>query len=406
MLTKRRTHNDAQQPLMPSARASRALPRDLRGLALYDVETAELSGQSLGVVDDPRRGQFVACVRVEGGSFAMAPAREQEHRLQRWGDLVATIANSSSLVRRIGFVSRSIPSDSNRQLDYFESAGDPDAGTDVRGSYLELLERYERSADQREVLVWISTARASGAQRQERLEALAGEVVRLCHLLGRAQIHVTQILDRIDLGLAIRAAYDPWGRADRLEYARRIRAQAPERVGDLLEIAPAALDPRWHELHADRGLHRTAWVSQWPRTEVGALFLLPLVVNPNVVRSVAWVAELEDPARALRDINTQAIDARSDATSLDRMQQRPTITKQQRWRGIFERERELGAGHAKVAHNAYVTTSVLGDDVRALDRAWERTRQNAAAAQLQLQVLPRRQDQALTMTMPLGRGIR
>lgn len=399
------TSDPASAGALPSTRASRALPRDLRGVRLHDVTVPELDGQTLGVVEDPRRDQLVAVVRVEGGSFAMAPAAEQEQRLGRWGSLVATVAQSSTLVRRIGFVSRSIPSDSNRQLDYFETASDPDAGADVRRSYLELLERYESTADQREVLVWISTHRPARKQLAEHLRNLGAEVAGLCRLLNSAEIRVTQILDRVDLGLAIRASYDPWGRADRAEYARQIRAQAPERVGDLLEIAPADVDPRWHELRADRGLHRTAWVKQWPRTEVGALFLMPLVVNPHVVRSVAWVAQLVDPTAALTDINSQAIDAKSDQVTLARLQQRPTITKEQRWRGVFARERELGAGHAKVLHNAYVTTSVLGDDQRALERAWEKTRANAAAARLQLQVIPRRQDQAITLTMPLGRGI-
>lgn len=390
----------------PSARAGRALPRDLRGIRLHDIVVPELDRQPLGVVEDPRRGQLVAAVRVEGGSFAMAPAREQETRVGRWGSLVATIAQSSTIVRRIGFVSRSIPSDSNPQLDYFETAASPDAGPEVRSSYLELLERYEQTADQREVLVWIATDRPGPRHLASRLEALGAEAARLCGLLNRAQIRVTQVLDRVDLSLAIRATYDPWGRADRAEYARRVRLQAPDRVGDLLEIAPADVDPRWHELRADRGLHRTAWVKQWPRTEVGALFLMPLIVDPSVVRSVAWVAQLEDPTAALNAINSQAIDARTDQMALERMQQRPTITRQKTWAGVFARERELGAGHARILHNAYVTTSVLGDDPRALDRAWDRTRSNAAASHLQLQVLAARQAQAITMTMPLGRGLR
>lgn len=391
---------------LPSRRAARALPRDLRGVQLHDVVVPELDGQVLGVVEDPRRGHLVASVRVEGGSFAMAPAREQEDRLGRWGALVATVAQSSRLVVRLGFVSRSIPSDSDRQLEYFEQAADPHCDRLVHGSYLELLQRYEATADQREVLAWVACPRPPRRQLPERLQQLGGEVARLCALLDRAQIRVVSVLDRVDVALAIRAAYDPWGRADRAEYARQIRAQAPERVGDLLEIAPADIRPGWHELRADRGLHRTAWVKQWPRTDVGALFLMPLIVNPSVVRTVAWVAQLQDPASALSDINSQAIDARSDQVALDRIGQRATITRQQKWQGVFAREQELGAGHAKVLHNAYVCTSVLGDDPRALEQAWEKTRQNAAAARLQLQVIAARQDQAITLTMPLGRGIR
>ena len=56
-------------------------------------------------------------------------------------------------------MSRSIPSEVNLQLDYFQEAADRCAGPDLRDSYLELLERYAATADQREVLVWIAAAR-------------------------------------------------------------------------------------------------------------------------------------------------------------------------------------------------------------------------------------------------------
>ena len=86
--------------------------------------------------------------------------------------------------------------------------------------------------------------------------------------------------------------------------------------------------------------------------------------------------------------------------------QRPTITRRQRWAGIDRRERELGAGHAEVHHAAYVATTVRGNDTRELERAWQVTEQNASAARMRLEVLTRRQAQALTLTLPLGRGLR
>jgi hypothetical protein len=374
---------------------------------LHDVVVPALSGRLLGVVEDRRRGQLIACVRVEGGSFALAPTAEQEQRVNRWGALVANIARSNRHVRRVGFISRTIPSDTNPQLDYFAEAGDPAVTDIVRQSYLELLQRYERTADQREVLFFLTTDRPPHPKRlPEALAHLGDDVAHVSTMFARARMKVTDVLDRVDLALAIRAGFDPWGRAARLEYARRVRSDAAERVGDLVELAPSSVSDRWREVQADRGLHRTAWVSQWPTTEVGALFLLPLIVNPHVVRTIAWVAELRDPAAALRDINHQAIDAQSDQLAMARLGQRPTISRRQKWLGVAAREQELGRGHGEVRHAAYVTTSVFGDDLRALDRAWATTEQDAAQSGVRLEVLARRQAQALTHTLPLGRGIR
>ena len=74
------------------------------------------------------------------------------------------------MVRRVGWVSRSIPSEVNLQLEYFQEASDPRAGPDLRDSYLELLERYAATADQREVLVWIAAARPERRLLDERLQ--------------------------------------------------------------------------------------------------------------------------------------------------------------------------------------------------------------------------------------------
>jgi hypothetical protein len=392
---------------LPSRRAARALPRDLVGVQLHDIAVPALKHRNLGILEDPRRGQLTACVRVEGGSFALAPTQEQEHRINRWGGLVANIARSNRHVAKVGFVSRTIPSDTNQQLEYFTEAASASTSDTVRRSYLELLQLYQRTADQREVLFFLTAHRPPSARHlPEAMEKLADAVVQVRSMFAQARMRVTHVLDRVDVALALRAGYDPWGRAARLEYAKNVRRSAPERVGDLLELAPSSVSDRWREVQADRGLHRTAWVSQWPSTEVGALFFLPLIVNPHVVRSVAWVAELRDPAAALRDINHQAIDVQSDQQAMARMGQRPTITKRQKWRGVAAREQELGRGHGGVRHAAFVTTSVFGDDPPALERAWSVTEQDAAQTGIRLEVLARRQAQALTLTLPMGRGIR
>lgn len=393
---------------LPSRRAARALPRDLRGVELHDVPAPGLPTRAgmLGVLEDPRRNHLVVVVRVEGGSFALATSHEQEQRINHWGSIVAAIGRSNRAVRRVGFVSRSIPSDANLQRSYFDEAHDPRAPRQVLDSYGELLQRYQRTADQREVLFLLAVDRMDGKRRTEQMQLLASVMRDVAGMLGRARISVTDALDRVDLALAIRAGFDPWGRAARSEYADRVRVEAPERVGDLLELAPSSMSDRWREVQADRALHRTAWVNQWPSTEVGSLFFLPMVVNPHVVRSIAWVAELSDPGAALRDINRQAIDADADRLTMNRVGQRASVTKRQKWRGIAAREQELGRGHGEVRHTAFVTTSVFGDDVAALEQAWQITEQDAAQTRIGLEVLANRQAQALTMTLPLGRGIR
>ena len=50
---------------------------------------------------------------------------------------------------------------------------------------------------------------------------------------------------------------------------------------------PTARDEHWAHLAADGALHCTLWVAEWPRIDVRALFLQPLLMDTRATRSVA-----------------------------------------------------------------------------------------------------------------------
>ena len=64
-----------------------------------------------------------------------------------------------------------------------------------------------------------------------------------------------------------------------------------ETVPDALSLGPIAADAEWNSYRTDGGIHRTYWVSQWPRLPVGPLFMTPLLFSAHAVHSVSVVIE-------------------------------------------------------------------------------------------------------------------
>src|SRR5204863_420332 len=53
----------------------------------------------------------------------------------------------------------------------------------------------------------------------------------------------------------------------------------------------------------DRGaVHATYWIASWPRTDVGAAFLSPLLLHAQMARAVGVTIELISPLKAIREV--------------------------------------------------------------------------------------------------------
>ena len=83
-----------------------------------------------------------------------------------------------------------------------------------------------------------------------------------------------------------------------VDYRLRPAVGAFERPVDATRpLEPTAAEPTWDLLRTDGVLHRTYWVAQWPRLEVGPAFLGPLLLTTTAVRSFSVVVEPVPPRR-------------------------------------------------------------------------------------------------------------
>jgi hypothetical protein len=398
-----------------------ARPSELADVELLEVAMSRYQGALLGVAKDRSAGTLTATLRVSGRAFALLAPEEREARLEEYGAVLAALARDDSPVRRITWIERTLPADADALGSYLLEAKRSDAPLDDPPdeliSYLQLIGRAGDVAEEHELLfsLQIDTRRPWARRAITRmgggdlgaLAVLASEVGQLIELLDEAGITVTGLLTRSGLAAAIRSGYDPWGHRQR---QRQLDLHTETDSGIAPHtVAPTSRDEYWGRLAVDGALHCTLWVAEWPRIDVRALFLQPLLMDTRVTRSVAMVMELVGPARATRRAERAATEAATEQSLRARVGQRTSHRQVQRDQAATQRERELAEGHAAVRYAAYVTVSVPSGGPHAIDdleAAVSRVELEAKRAPLRLERMWGQQAEALTYSLPLGRGLR
>jgi hypothetical protein len=407
---------DPQSPQPP-----RALPGELADLEFLEAELAQYEGARFGVIKDRGARTFTAALRIRGRAFALLSPEEREQRLEDYGAVLAALARDDCPVRRVAWIERTLPGDSDALGDYLLEAKRPDADLGQPSgeliSYLQLIGRAGDVADEHELLfaLQIDAQRPAARRAINRmgggdlgaLAVLAEEIGQFIELLDTAAITVTGVLTRRGLAVAIRDAYDPWGRRARQRQLERStiidEGVAPHTAG------PVARSERWSHLAADGALHCTLWASEWPRIDVRALFLQPLLMDSRTTRTIAMCMELVGPSKAIRRAERAATETATEQNLRARIGQRTSQRQSQRDRASSQSEQELAEGHAAVRYAAYVTISVprnAADALAELESDISRVELEAKRAPLRLERMWGQQSEAFTFGLPLCRGLR
>ena len=336
-------------PQRPSE--SWSLPGELAGLEFLEGQLVAYQGARFGVVKDRRARTFTAALHVRGRAFALLGPAEREQRLSDYGAVLAALARDDSPVRRIAWVERTLPGDGDELGDYLLEAKRADARLadppEELVSYLQLIGRAGDVAEEHELTFALQIDAQRPAARRAitrmgggdlgALAVLAGGIGQLIELLDSAAIIPTGVLTRRGLAAQIRDSYDPWGRRGR---QRQLDRSLLGETG----IAPHTAGPctrweHWSHLAADGALHCTLWAAEWPRIDVRALFLQPLLMASQTTRTVAMCMELVGPSKAIRQAERAATETATEQSLRTRVGQRTSQRQSQRDQATGQRER-------------------------------------------------------------------
>jgi hypothetical protein len=318
-------------------------------------------------------------------------------------------------VSRIQWVERTVPADGDEIGRYLGEAWTRDVvplDSLAMRSYLELTSRAPTVTRDHELFVsvqidakraWRAIKRMGGEKGPDAgaCEVLLREVEGLAERLAAADVRVVGALRPGMVATAIRVAFDPWSRPGLAQLA------AADLGRDGIDEAaawPLGTEESWNAYRTDGAVHATYWIASWPRVDVGAAFLSPLLLHTRMVRAIAVTIEPISPLKAIREVEASRTSDVADRELRGRMGFIETARRKRQTEAVARREEELADGHAAVRFAGYVTVSAHTLDE--LEHDCSEIEHAAQMSRLELLRLYGQQAEAFTYTMPLCRGLR
>ncbi|HEX8958378.1 MAG TPA: SCO6880 family protein, partial [Solirubrobacterales bacterium] len=223
----------------------------------------------------------------------------------------------------------------------------------------------------------------------------------LAERLSVAEVSVAGLLRPRQYAGLLRDAFDPFGARGRA----RTALGEPEGEGvDPALLGPLAAQESWAWYRTDSAFHAAYWIASWPRSDVGPMFLAPLLMQTEALRAVAVTIEPVPYPLAMR--RAEAAQTAEIAEEINRTRQGfvSTARNRRRAQAASRREEELADGHAEMRFAGFVRTSA--PDLRALEAAESEIEHAAALARLDLQRLYGEQEAGFRNTLALCGGLR
>jgi hypothetical protein len=406
----RSTTPDAGTRLGEEGEASHepSLPPTLDGLKLV---AAPYGSEQVGVIEDRRAGTFTAAMAVRAESFALRDSGEQERALDAWGSVLSSLARDGSPVSRVQWIEQTLPGQGDELAAHFQSQRDRTVpmDSDLVRSYIELVETGAPQSTEHEVLIAVQIDQRRGARELRRLgggpeaacELLLREAEGLAERLTMAEVSVSGLLRPRQYAAVIRDAFDPFGRQAR---ARATLGQEGREGVEPALMGPLADETGWSHYRSDSAFHATYWISSWPRSDVGPMFMAPLLMQTSVLRTIAVTIEPVPYALAMR--RAEAAQTAEVADEINRSRQGfvSTARIRRRQQAASRREEELADGHAEMRWVGFVRTDTA--TLPELEHSRSAVEHGAQLARLGLQPCYGEQDTAFPNTLPICWGMR
>jgi len=394
------------------------LPGTLAPLRFLRAETGR--GTHAAVVHHPLDNTFTVVARISGAGLSLADTSRRDARVAGWGSLLASLCTETNAIVRVQACVRAVPGDSTALRRWHSAHVAASAPAVAVANAEQLLAASGAAGAQHET--WLVFT-LSGSRARADIRAGGGgdsggcavawrRVHALEEGLRQANLPVQQWLDVRELAEAVRTGFDP-ASVPALS-ARRLSARAAlDATGVNPGLAPglaphlagpAAADTGWKSYTHDGATSVTFAVADWPRTNVHASFLTPVLHSAGARRSFSLHVEPLGPREARRRIAVEATKAET-ALALARKTGR-VVSEEEREqrRRISDQDREQAVGHGLVRFQGYLTVTV--EDPAQLDRAVSDLEADAAAARLELRRLYTQQDVGFfACVLPLGQGL-
>jgi hypothetical protein len=353
------------------------------------------AGHAPAVVFDAAERTYTAVMPASGPGFVLLGSSERDRRVVGWASALGALARQGTPIHRVQWVARTLPALRSGGA----SAKGIEDSTSPSGSYAELLDSLRPEIQRFQVLLAMSvrggrqgmSLRPLGAQdHSDACSVLLREVSSFRRRLADADVQSAPALAPRALASVLRAGFSSsqWS--------------WPSECGTTWPW-PVASEVFWDTVRMDGTWHATYWIAEWPRTDVSADFLAPLLLAKDVRQSVSVTMEPLSPLDAMRRTQQARTADVADAELRRRGGFLHTARRRREEETLADREGELADGHAPFEFSAYVTVST--DNRDDLDASCGRVEQAAGQCGMDLRRCYGDQQAAFGFTLPLCRGV-
>jgi hypothetical protein len=342
-----------------------------------------MTGSRAVLIDDVAARSHVAIARVVGAPLGLADAADQAGRVSAWGRVLASLTPAAG-IGGVQVLQRAIPDGAADLVRFWSTHGVEDGSWAAR-VVADLATDAACPTTQECYLAIGFRAHGNPDQLARQLDAVESS-------LDAAGLTVAEWLGAEGVTRLVRTAYDPAAATLDPDLAIPVRTAGPMGVAE-----------DWDRLRVDGCWHAVYWVQEWPRHEVPAGFLQPLVFA-DVAHTLSLVARPQPMPAALREIRRAKADHHADQAQRQRLGQVTDEAMLVEAEDVLERERDLAAGHGILDFAGLLTVSA--SDEQQLAAARTRIELAAAQAGCELRLLVGQQAQAfLAAALPLCRGL-
>jgi len=382
------------KPSKPRPAGTLALPGDTASLRFYEDP---VTGTCM--IHDPHRQSISAVLGVEHPAYVLLSPDDQAQRVSAWGRTLASLAQCGTC-SAIQVLEATVPDPGTGVAGWYEAHGTHD-GSWADDQYRALLEASTAGSSTHRTTITIALDMKRGAKAikdagrgmKGAAAVLSADMVALEHGLRSSGLRIGHWLSASELASIVRGAYDP------------ASSVLPGRPGAKMASAgPVAITEHWDRFRSDSGWSAVLWVSDWPRIDVPAHFLHPLVFSPGVRKTISIVAHPLGTSEALKAIRREKTEAISDSYQKQKIGQVEDLSDAQEYDDLLVRERALISGHADVSFSGFISVSATTEDL--LVTALSQIERAASQAACETRLLYGRQTQGFVVAaLPLGRGV-
>ncbi len=354
-------------------------------------------GERIGAIYDGVEGTLSAVFEIESEQFSLLDEETRRIRVSEWSSVLAAF-NADRALYRLKWIAQTAPDFPARYragIARATAAVGHDGASDALASYAQLCEELQRTAQRTEQLVVVSarfSPSRSLARSRESDGPEARELSDFVHQIGLVGRRLSES------GLDVRGVYSK----HRLIKMTQLRFETSEAPPDHRSPWPVALEERWECIRTNDIWHCTYWIAEWPRTEVSSGFLLPLLGDISVRKTVALSMIPMHQERATRIAERRRTSSVADADTRRRYGFELSSRMRSQHEAVVQREEELASGHVGYEFSGYVTVSA--GTVAELRHACEAVEQSCALAHLEIRRLYGMQRAALLFGFVNARG--